>query len=104
MKIQFKNAYLEKLFQGRAVPGKPRYSNDLVVKFKKTILKLSYAEDFNKLREQRGLNLESLKGNLKGFFSVRVDKSYRLLLSVEKNGMVKIKDVVFVHDLTNHYQ
>jgi plasmid maintenance system killer protein len=50
------------------------------------------------------LNFESLRGNYKGYFSVRVDKGYRLILSVDKAGTVNISEVLSVHDLNNHYQ
>jgi len=104
MQIQFKNSYLEKLFEGKAVSGKPRYSSDVIAKFKKTILKLKYMDSFSELSRHKGLNFESLKGDLKGYFSVRVDKSYRLILSVDKAGTVEVSEVLTVHELNNHYQ
>jgi proteic killer suppression protein len=104
MLIQFKNSYLEALFQGKAVPGKPRYSNDIIVKFKKTIQKLKFADNIREIKSQKGLNFEGLKGDYKGFFSVRVDRSYRLILTVDKDENVTIADILSVHDLTNHYQ
>src|ERR1700728_1376849 len=104
MLIQFKNAYLEKLFEGKAVPGKPRYSSDVIVKFKKTILKLQYIDSFSELGRHKGLNFESLKGDYKGYFSVRVDRAYRLILSVDKSRTVQVAEVLTVHDLNNHYQ
>ena len=104
MLIQFENAYLEKLFEGKAVPRKPRYSSDVIAKFKKAILKLQFIDSFSELSRHKGLNFESLKGDYKGYFSVRVDRSYRLILSVDKAGAVEITEVLTVHDLNNHYQ
>lgn len=104
MVIQFKNSYLEKLFEGRTVPGKPRYSSDVIAKFKKTILKLQFIDSFSELSRHKGLNFELLKGDYKGYFSVRVDRGYRLILSVDKSGKVYISEVLTVHDLNNHYQ
>lgn len=104
MNVKFKNAYLEKLYQGKAVPGKPKYGSDVVTKFKKTILKLKNADSFRELKSQKGLNFEALKGNYKGYYSVRVDYSYRLILSLEKDGELKVTDVILVNDMTNHYQ
>lgn len=104
MVIQFQNTYLEKLFEGKAVPGKPRYSSEVIVKFKKTILKLQYADSLRQIRGLKGLNFEALKGDLKGFYSVRVDYSYRLILTIDQDERIKITDVIIVHDLTNHYQ
>ena len=104
MLVQFKNSYLEKLFQSKAVPGKPKYSSDIVTKFKKTILKLQYADSLREIKSQKGLNFEALKGDYKGYYSVRVDYSYRLILTLDKNARLNITDIITVHDLTNHYQ
>jgi toxin HigB-1 len=104
MIVQFQNAYLEKLFEGKTVSGKPRYSDEVITKFKKTVLKLKMADNIGEIKSQRGLNFEGLKGNLKGFYSVKVDYSYRVILDVDKNGTIKIEEVLTIHDLTNHYQ
>jgi proteic killer suppression protein len=89
MILQFKNAYPEKLFEGKPIPGKPRYSNEVVTKFKKTVLKLQYADSIRELRAHKGLNFEALKGDWKGYFSVRVDYSYRLILTVANDETIK---------------
>lgn len=104
MIVQFRNSYLQKLFEGKPVPGKPRYGSDVIIKFKKTILKLQYADSIRQLSALKGLNLEALKGDLKGFFSVRVDYQYWLILSVDKEESIVIKEILIVEDLTNHYQ
>jgi proteic killer suppression protein len=104
MFVQFKNAYLQKLFEGKPVSGKPKYSSDIIYKFKKAIQKLQYADSLREIRNLKGLNFEALKGDLKGYYSVRVDYSYRLILTVDKNEMISITEVLTVHDLTNHYQ
>ena len=104
MNIQFKNAYLEKLYEGKIVAGKPKYSGEVIIKFKKTILKLQFIDSFRELSKHKGLNFESLKGDYKGFYSVRVDRGYRLILSVDRSGVVFVDEVIHVHDLNNHYQ
>ena len=104
MVVQFENTYLERLFEGKAVPGKPRYSSEVIAKFKKTILRLQYADSLRQIKSVRGLNFEALKGDLKGFYSVRVDYSYRLILTVGPDDRIKVAEVITVHDLSNHYQ
>jgi len=104
MQIQFKNTYLEKIFEGRSVAGKPRYSSDVVLKFQKTVLKLKYADNLKDIKAQRGLNFEALKGDLKGFFSVIMDYSYRLILALDKDNILTVTEIITKHDLTNHYQ
>ncbi|MBY0477985.1 MAG: type II toxin-antitoxin system RelE/ParE family toxin [Chitinophagaceae bacterium] len=104
MIIQFKNAYLEKLFENKPVSGKPKYNTEVVLKFKKTVLWLKSANSIREIRSFKGLNFEALKGKLKGFLSVRVDRSYRLILTIDEEAGIVIKEVITVHDLNNHYQ
>lgn len=104
MILQFKNAYLEKLFEGKPISGKPRYSSEVVTKFKKTILKLKYADSIKELKAHKGLDFEALKGDWKGYFSVRVDYNYRLILTVDNDETIKVAGILTIHYLTNHYQ
>ena len=103
MIVAFNNAYLQKIYEGKQMAGKPKYSQDVILKFKKTVLMLQNTENIRELRKLRGLNFEALKGDYKGYYSVRVDLHYRLILSVEKDSVV-ITDVLIIEDLTNHYQ
>lgn len=104
MIIRFENLYLEKLFQSKPVSGKPRYSNEVVQKFKKKVLLLQAANNTAELRVVRSLNLEALKGNLKGFYSIRVDLSYRLIITIDKDETITVDEIITVYDLNNHYQ
>ena len=104
MVLQFNNVYLERLFEDRPVLGKPKCSNEVIIKFKKTVLKLKLASNIRDIKMQKGLSLEALKGDRKGYYSVRVDYSYRLILTIDKNETISITDVITIHDLTNHYQ
>jgi toxin HigB-1 len=104
MNIRFNNEYLEKLFQNQAIRGKPRYSVEVILQFKKMILKLQFANNVRELHNLKGLNFEALKGDYKGFYSVRVDKKYRLIISIQADDTIKINDILVIEDLTNHYQ
>jgi len=104
MNIQFKNVYLEKIYQSKQVPGKPKYNFEVIVKFKKTVLKLQMAGNLREIKASKGLNFEALKGDLKGYYSVRVDRAYRLILTLDKEEGIVVKEVLSVHDLNNHYQ
>ena len=103
MNIIFNDDYLELLYSGEEVPGKPRFDDSVVKKFRKTILLLQSIENVAKIQQFRGLNFERLKGTLKDFCSVRVDKKYRLILSVHGEDFLKA-EVLSVEELTNHYQ
>lgn len=103
MIIKFNNVYLQHLYEARRVAGKPKFSKEVILKFKKTVLMLQHTESIKELRKFRGLNFEALKGDHKGYYSVRVDLQYRLILSIEKDQLV-ITDVLMIEDLTNHYR
>lgn len=103
MEIRFNNAYLENLYAGRPLKGKPVYSKELVVQFKKTVLRIEQADNSIQLRQFRSLNLEALKGNKKGLYSVRVNKQYRLEFTLE-NDNITLLEIVLIEDLSKHYQ
>ena len=94
---------MQNLFEGKPVTGKPKYQGEVITKFKKTILILQYASSLNELKRLNVLNFEGLRGDMKGFYSVRVDKKYRLILRIEREMMVTITEVLIAEDLTNHY-
>ncbi|MBK6998187.1 MAG: type II toxin-antitoxin system RelE/ParE family toxin [Lewinellaceae bacterium] len=103
MVISFNDDYLELMYSGEELPGKPRFDDSVIKKFRKTILILEGIENVSKIHQFKGLNFEGLKGNLKGFYSVRVDKKYRLILSVQGEEFLKAEELI-VEDLTNHYK
>jgi len=103
MTVKFNSDYLELLFQGKDLPGKPRFSDEVVKKFKKTVLILQYAENIAQIQQLKGLNFELLKGDLKGWCSVRVDLKYRLILSIEGESLIAAEALI-VEELTNHYR
>jgi proteic killer suppression protein len=105
MVIVIENDYLEKLFTGKELKGKPKYSDQVIKKFIKAVIQMENAVNLNELKTFRGLNFEALSGDLKGKYSVRVDIKYRLILRVEKGRVViDNMDIIIVEELTNHYK
>ncbi len=103
MTIRFNNDYLEALYQGHAIPGKPKFDKVIVLKFKKTVLLLANAENISEIQKINGLNFELLSGNYKGHCSVRFDKKYRLILLIEGEYLLSA-DALIAEDMTNHYK
>lgn len=103
MLVKFENDYLQKLFTGEPIKGKQKLSDVVVSKFKKCVLILKNVESSTELSKFRGLNFEALKGNKKGFFSIRVDQSYRLEFRLE-NDLIELTEIVIVDELSNHYK
>jgi toxin HigB-1 len=103
MEVHFKNVYLEKLFAGLQVSGKPRYADEIIEKFRKRVVLLINIENTEQLRNFKGLNFEALKGDKKGFYSIRVDLKYRLEFSIEKDKIM-LHEIIFIENLSNHYR
>lgn len=103
MTIKFNNDYLEDLAKDGKVKGKPKYDKDVIIKYRKTLKVLQAMPDTKGLRYLHSLNFEALKGNLKGFHSVRVDYKYRLIFSIEKD-LITIAEIIIIEYLNNHYQ
>lgn len=102
MVIMFSNIYLEALAKDN-VKGKPKYSKDVVIKFKKTLKILEMMPTTKSLWQLNSLGFEALKGDRKGFFSVRVDYHYRLIFEIE-NDIINVREVLIINELTNHYK
>jgi toxin HigB-1 len=103
MQVRFNNDYLEKIYSNEPVKGKPIFSKEVILQFKKTILKIRLAENAIELRQQSGLHFEALKGDKKGLYSVRVNKQYRLEFKVE-NDIIKLVEIILIEDLSKHYE
>lgn len=103
MLVKFENDYLENLFIGKPLKGKPKYSDVVVSKFKKCVLILKNIENSMELSKFRGLNFETLKGNKKGLYSIRVDDGYRLEFSLESD-IILLTEIAIIEELSNHYK
>jgi plasmid maintenance system killer protein len=103
MVVKFEKEYLEKLFTGDPLKGKPKFSDAVIKKYKKTILILKNVESSIELSKFRGMNFEALKGRKNGLFSVRVDYGYRLEFKLE-NDIIQLTEIAIIEELSNHYK
>lgn len=103
MQVHFNNDYLEKLYSNQPLKGKPAFSTEVVIQFKKTVLKIKLAESTVELRQQKGLHFEALKGDKKGLYSVRVNKQYRLEFKIE-NDKITLLEIILIENLSKHYE
>jgi len=102
MQIKFNNIHLRKLYEGEVV-GKPLYSTGVVIKFKQKVKLLEMVESSKTLRNYKSLHFEALKGNKKGLHSIRIDKQYRLEFKL-LNDIITNLEIVYIEELSNHYQ
>ena len=106
MKVIFADDYLLALYQDNA-PGKPKYQDSVIRKFRQRVNTLRTASNTEELRQFRSLNFEALVGNWKGYHSIRVDRKYRLILTLTDDeveiGEVKEEEII-IEEMNNHYQ
>ncbi len=100
MVIKFGNDYMARLYTGQPLKGKPRFSEGVVTKFKKTILILKRVSDLIELSKLRGMHFEPLKGEKAGHYSVRVDDTYRVEFRIIKDTF----EILLVEELSKHYK
>lgn len=96
MIVEFEDEYLLKLYQGKA-KGKPKFSQEVIKQFKKTVDKLKLSAHIEELKMFKSLNFEALQNN---YYSVRVNKQYRLILTVEGDRL----EIIIIHELSKHYE
>ena len=104
MVVRFRKKTLENLFLGVKDAKKPKYDSNVILQFKKTVLKLKLAEGISQLVKIKSLNFEHLKGNLAGYCSVRVNKGYRIIFVIESDDKINLEEMIIIEDLNNHYQ
>jgi toxin HigB-1 len=102
MEVRFTNPYLEKLYTGLSISGKPKYKEEIVEKFRKRVILLEQTENTIELRKFKSLHFEALKGDKKGLYSIRIDKKYRLEFYIEKDK-ISLCEIVLIDNLSNHY-
>ena len=97
MLVKFENSYLENLYTGVQIKGKPRYGDQLVTKYKKKILMLKNVTNTQELSKIKSMNFEPLKGEKTGLFSIRIDQGWRIEFKISE-------EVIKIVDLNNHYE
>lgn len=106
MNISFNNQLLEDLYTGNKITGREFRSNPALVKqYIKTVNKLRSVEKVAQLFQFHGLNYEKLKGNLKGFSSVRINQQYRLIFEEVSDDQEPFEIILFkLEEISKHYE
>ena len=81
----FKDTYSEDLFHGVTTSKTRKIPNDVKNIAIRKMDQLNAALDLNDMRVPPGNRLEKLKGNLKDYFSIRINDQYRIIFQW-KNG------------------
>jgi toxin HigB-1 len=102
MKVIFNNEKLQTLYEG-TFKGKPTFAKPIIEKFIERIETIANVTSSIELLKFRSLNFEALKGKLKGFYSIRVNKQYRILFRIEADEIL-IEEIIIIEELSKHYE
>ncbi len=107
MRVYFNSQELADLY---AVPldlikGKSKFSKDIIKQYKKKVIILLTIKGVIELKQHKGLNFERLKGSLKDYYSIRLNKQYRLLFKI-KEGIEEeiIIEKILITEISKHYE
>ena len=105
MKVRFGTNKLRQLYELDKLGGKQKYPSEIISQYRKKVDILISIENISELRNFASLNFESLKGDRKGQFSIRLNRQYRLLFEQLKNkeGYVVVK-VLLINEISKHYE
>ncbi|RQO75578.1 plasmid maintenance system killer protein [Pedobacter sp. KBW06] len=102
MKVLIHDERLGALAEQKELVGKQEFPQEVITKLKQRIFQISQAKNLQDLRAIKSLHLEKLKQTrYKGKYSIRLNKAYRLIVSVAKDEMSI--EVVVIEEVNNHY-
>jgi len=103
MKVEFKTAYLERLYETplEDIKGKHAFGKEIILQFKKKVAILVSITNITQLRQFRSLNFEFLKGDRKGECSIRLNQQYRLIFEQKSKDEIEI---LLINEISKHYE
>jgi len=81
----------ENLYDGRTSKETRRYPKDIINSAVRKLDMINGTQDLKDLRSPPGNQLEALKGNLKGFFSIRINNQWRIIFRWESGQAREVK-------------
>ncbi|MDP1808218.1 MAG: type II toxin-antitoxin system RelE/ParE family toxin [Actinomycetota bacterium] len=91
MITSFGDKATENLYHGLTSKETRKYPNDLIKIAVRKLDMLNGTQDLKDIRSPPGNQLEALKGNLKGFFSIRVNSQWRIIFKWESKQAKEVK-------------
>ena len=103
MIVAFDKEYLRDLYtKGCCSDKKHRYREDIIKRYKRGIDYLKWATRKEDLFRINSLNFESLSGDKKGLFSIRINNQYRIEFSVNESPDEPYLTICNIVELSNH--
>jgi proteic killer suppression protein len=88
MIISFDDKDTKKIWEGLRVKG---FSTDIQVTARRKLRMLNNSQDLNDLLIPPSNRLEKLKGNLKDFYSIRINNQWRIIFKWSNGNADKVK-------------
>lgn len=105
MEVEFDKQYLAELYSlGKITDKRHRFQPQVVNGYLKCIRALLSASRIEDLFLYRSLNYEKLRGDLKGYSSLRANGQYRVIFKEIKGLESDYIEICNIIDLTNHYK
>jgi toxin HigB-1 len=90
MIVSFGNDATADLYHGRTAHRVPRFPPGIIRKALRKLDMLNAADRINDLREPPGNRLEALKGDLEGYYSIRVNDQWRIIFQWKDNNAYRV--------------
>jgi proteic killer suppression protein len=107
MRVSFNTEELARLYATPLgeIRGKLKYSKTIIKQYKKKIVILLTIKGIGELKEHRGLNFERLKGDMKEYYSIRLNEQFRLLFKIvhEEEAEIVIEEIM-ITEISKHYE
>ena len=88
MIISFDDKDTKKIWEGLRVKG---FSTDIQVTARRKLRMLNNSQDLNDLMIPPSNRLEKLKGNLKDYYSIRINNQWRIIFKWSNGNADKVK-------------
>jgi proteic killer suppression protein len=103
VKVIIEDTYLARLYENEQSEGKPKFNIDIELGFIKRIIQIEQANNTNILRSLKSLHFEKLSGNLDGKYSIRINRSFRIIFRIERDNQNVRLEIIAIEELSNHY-
>lgn len=105
MIVVFEKGYLRDLYEkGHSKDKKYRFQPDIVRRYKRCISLMREVPNLPSLAKYKGLNLEKLRGDKAGLFSIRVNDQYRIEFKAHEVKNEIYTTICNIIELSKHYE
>ena len=105
MIVTFVEKYLQELYtEGRTNDKKHRFQPQIIAKYVKVVNLMKQQGNVLGLVKYGSLHYEKLRGDKKGYSSVRVNDQYRIEFTEAVEEGRQIATICNITDLSNHYK